>query len=48
MPGKSDKTETLATVGDMACVREVAETDFYNCLCLYFQFDSFCVLSEFV
>ena len=32
----------------MTYVREVTETDFYNCMCLYFQFDSICVFSKFV
>ena len=27
-------------------VREVTETDLYNYMCLYFHFDSICVLSE--
>ena len=31
----------------MRYVREVTEIDFYNCMCLYFQFDSICVFSEF-
>ena len=31
----------------MTYVREVSVTDFYNCMWLYFQFDSFCVFSEF-
>ena len=43
---KSDKTETSVTIGDMTCVREVTETDFYSCMCLYFQFGSICVFSE--
>ena len=30
----------------MAYVREVTETDLYNCMCLFFQFDSICVVSE--
>ena len=41
-----DKTETFDTIGDMAYVREVTETDFYQCICLYFQFDPICVFSE--
>ena len=45
---KLDKTETLVTIDDMTYVREVTETDFYNCMCLYFQLDSTCVFSEFV
>ena len=45
---KLDKTGTLVTIGDMTYVREVIETDFYNFMCLYFQFDSICVFSEFV
>ena len=45
---KLDKTETLVTMGDMTYVREVTKTDFCNCMCLYFQFDSICVFSEFV
>ena len=32
----------------MTYVREVTETDFYNCMCLYFQFDSICIYSEFL
>ena len=44
---KLDKIETLVTVGDMTYVGEVTETDFYNCMCFYFQFDSICVFSEF-
>ena len=43
-----DKTETLVTIGDMTYVREVTETDFYDCMCLCFQFNSICVFSEFV
>ena len=31
----------------MTYVREVTETDLYNCICLYFQFDPICVFSEF-
>ena len=34
---KLDKTETLVTIGDMAYVRGVTETSFYNFMCLYFQ-----------
>ena len=34
---KLEKTETFVTMGDMTYVREVTETDFYNCMCLYFQ-----------
>ena len=30
----------------MTYVREVTEIDFYNCMCLYFRFDSICVFSE--
>ena len=30
---KSDKTETLVTIGDTTYVREVTETDFYDCMC---------------
>ena len=37
-----------AKIGDMTYVREVTQTDFYNCMCLYFQFDLICVFSEFV
>ena len=33
---KLDKTETLVTIGDVTSVREVAETDFYNCMCFTF------------
>ena len=40
---KLDNTETLVTIGDMTCLREVTETDFYYCMCLYFQFDPICV-----
>ena len=39
-------TKNLLAIGDMTYVREVTETDFYNCMCLYFQFDSFCIFSE--
>ena len=42
------KTETFVTIGDMTYVREVTETDFYNCMCLNFQFDPICVFSDFV
>ena len=45
---KLDQTETLVTIGDMTYVREVTETDFYNCMCLHFQFDTFCIFSEFI
>ena len=45
---KLDKTDILVTIGDMTYLREVSKTDFYNCMCLYFQFDSVCVFSEFV
>ena len=45
---KLDKTETFVTMGDMTYVREVTETDFYNCMCLHFQFDPICGFSEFV
>ena len=31
----------------MTYVREITETNFYNCMCLYFQFDSICVFSEY-
>ena len=37
---KLDKTETLVIIGDMTYIREVTETDFYNSMCIYFQFDS--------
>ena len=40
---KLDITETSVKIGDMTDVREVTETDFYNCMCLYFQSDSICV-----
>ena len=40
---KLDKTETLVPIGDMTYAREVTETDFYNCMCLYFQFALICV-----
>ena len=30
------KTETLVNIGDTTYVREVTETDFYYCMCLYF------------
>ena len=43
--GKLDETDTLVTIGHMICEREVTEADFYNCMCLYFQFDSICVIS---
>ena len=39
---------SLVTIGDMTYVREVTLTDFYNCMCKYFQFYSSCVFSEFV
>ena len=44
---KLDKNETLVTIGDMTYVREVTKL---TCIvvCLYFQFDSICVFSEFV
>ena len=42
-----DETETLVTKGDVTDVREVTETDLYNCMCLYFLFVSICVFSEF-
>ena len=45
---KLDKTETLVTIGDMTNAREVTEIDFYNYMCLYFQFDLIRVFSEFV
>ena len=45
---KLDKTETLATTGDMTYVREVTKLTLYSCMCLYIQFDSICVFSEFV
>ena len=45
---KLDKTGTLVTIGDMTYVREETKTDFYNCMCLYFQSDSICACSEFV
>ena len=45
---KLDKTETLVAIGDMTYVRDVIETDFYDCVWLYFQFDAICVFSEFV
>ena len=32
--------QTLGTIDDMTYAREVPETDLYNCVCLYFQFDS--------
>ena len=37
---KLDKTETSVTIGDMTYVREVIKHNLYNCMCLYFQFDS--------
>ena len=37
---KLDKTETFV---NMTFVRGVTETDFYICVCLYFQFDPICV-----
>ena len=40
-----DKTETLVTIGDMTCVREKAETDFYNYV-LYSQIDPISIFSE--
>ena len=45
---KLDKTETPVTIGDMTYVGEVTETDFYNFMYLYFQFDSICICCEFV
>ena len=45
---KLDQTETLVIIGDMTYVREVTETDFYNCMCLHFQFDAICIFSEFI
>ena len=45
---KLDRIETLVTIGDMTNEREVTEIDFYNCMCLYFQFDSIYLFSEFV
>ena len=45
---KLDKTETLVKIGDKTYVREVTETDFSDCMCLYCQFDSICVFSKFV
>ena len=46
---KLDKTETLVTIGDLTYVREVTKlTCIVSCMCLYFQFDSICVFSEFV
>ena len=45
---KLDKTETSVTICDMTYVKEVTETDLYNCMCLCFQFDSICVFSKFV
>ena len=44
---KLDQTETLVKIGDTTYVREVTETDFCDCMCLYFQFDSICIFSEF-
>ena len=38
----------FVTKGDMTYEREVTGTDFYHCMCLYFQFDPICVFSEFV
>ena len=35
----SIKQEILVTTGDMTYVREVNETDFYDCMLLYFNFD---------
>ena len=32
----------------MTYMREVTETDFYNCMYLYFQFNLICVFYEFV
>ena len=43
---KLDETDTLVTIGAMTYVREVTGADFCNCL--YFQFDSICIISEFV
>ena len=44
---KLDKTETLVTTGDMT-YKGGNWTDLYSCMCLYIQFDSICVFSEFV
>ena len=42
------KTETLVTIGDMAYVREVTETDFSN-LCVYiFSLIQSAYFSEFI
>ena len=45
---KLDETETSVTIGEMTYVREVTEIDFWNCMCLCFQFDSICIYSGFV
>ena len=45
---KLDKTMNLVTISDMTYVREVTETDLYNCMCLYFQFDPVWAFSELV
>ena len=46
---KLDKTETLVIIGDMTYVREVTKLAcIYSCICLYIQFDSIYVYSEFV
>ena len=47
---KLNKTETLVTIGDMTYVREVTKLTciLSSCMCLYIQFDSICVFSEFV
>ena len=45
---KLDETDTFVKIGDMTYVWGVTEADFNNCMCLYFQFDSICIFSEFV
>ena len=45
---KLDKTETLVTIGDMTCVREVTKLTCLVVCVIYIQFDSICVFSEFV
>ena len=32
----------------MKYVRKVAQTDYYHCVCLYFQFDAISVFAELV
>ena len=45
--GKLDKTETLVTICDVTYVREITKL-ICVVVCVYIQFDSICVFSEFV